>query len=57
MMTHHAIVAFFAGFAAILCGLLLAGGVPIALTVAFERARERAPRARPRHALGRNPYR
>lgn len=56
-MTHDAIAALFAGLVAILFGVFLGGGAPIALTAAFERARERAPRARPRHARRRYPYR
>lgn len=56
-MTHDAIVALFVGLVAIFCGLFLGGGAPIALTAAFERARERAPRVRARSARSRYPYR
>jgi len=59
-MTHDAIAAFLAGLVAIFCGLFFGAGAPIALTVAFERVRERSPksvRVRARGARSRYPYR
>lgn len=61
MMNHDAIVALVACLVGITFGLFVGGGAPIALTAAFERVRERSPRARlqgrSRSARGRHPYR
>jgi hypothetical protein len=55
-MTHEAVVAFIAGFAAILFGFLFSAGAPMALTVAVDRVRE--PRRTRRNAQARRyPYR